>query len=90
MCTLNTVPTPNGKRASIALEECNLEYDIRIVDLTAGEHRSSEMLALNPVGRMPVLSVRDEPGEADRDLYGSLAIATYAAEKAGTLIPQSE
>jgi hypothetical protein len=48
MRTLNTVPTPNSKRASIALEECNL------------------------------------------DLYGSLAIATYAAEKAGTLIPQSE
>lgn len=90
MRTLNTVPTPNGKRASIALEECDLEYAVRKVDLMAGEHRSSEMLAINPVGRMPVLSVRDQPSEKDRDLYGSLAIATYAAEKAGILIPDGE
>jgi len=72
------------------VEECNFEYDIRIVDLMAGEHRSSEMLALNPVGRMPVLSVRGEPDEIDRDRYGSLAIATYAAEKTGVLIPVDE
>ena len=90
MRTLNTVPTANGQRASIALAECGLEVEIRMVDLMSGEHRSSEMLALNPVGRMPVLSVRDEPGEVDRDLYGSLAIATYAADKAGILIPRDE
>ena len=90
MRTLNTVPTANGQRASIALEECGLDYDTHRVDLMAGEHRSSRMLELNPVGRMPVLSVRDEPGETDRNLYGSLAIATYAAEKAGILIPEGD
>jgi len=90
MRTLNTVKTANGQRASIALVECGIPFDVRTVDLMAGEHRSSEMLALNPVGRMPVLSVRDESGEKDRDLYGSLAIATYAAEKAGILIPEGE
>jgi GST-like protein len=90
MRTLNTVPTANGQRASIALSECGLEYEVRMVDLMSGEHRSSEMLALNPVGRMPVLSVREEPGEVNRDLYGSLAIATYAAQKAGILIPRDE
>lgn len=88
MLTLNTVPTANGQRASIALEECGLEYSVRKVDLMAGEHRSAEMLALNPVGRMPVLSIRDEAEELDRDLYGSLAIATYAGERTGTLIPK--
>jgi GST-like protein len=90
MRTLNTVATPNGMRASIALEECGISYDIHRVNLMAGEHRSADMLALNPVGRMPVLSVRDEPNEADRDLYGSLAIGTYAAEKAGILVPDGE
>jgi hypothetical protein len=49
MRTLNTVPTANGQRAGIALEECGLEVDIHFVDLMAGEHRSSEMLELNDV-----------------------------------------
>jgi glutathione S-transferase len=57
MRTLNTVPTANGQHASIALVECGLEHDIHLVDLMAGERRSSRMLELNPVGRMPVLSV---------------------------------
>jgi hypothetical protein len=49
MRTLNTVPTANGQRAGIALEECGLEVDIHFVDLMAGGHRSSEMLELNDV-----------------------------------------
>jgi hypothetical protein len=49
MRTLNTAPTANGQRASIALVECGLEVDIHSVDLMAGGHRSSEMLELNDV-----------------------------------------
>ena len=82
MRTLYTLPTANGQRASIALEECGLEFDTRDVDLLTGEHRNEEMLALNPFGRMPVL--RYDSGET---IYGSLAIGMHAAESTGLLLP---
>lgn len=91
MHTLYTVPTANGQRASIALEECGLDYDTRVVDLYGGEHKSEEMLRLNPFGRMPVLKLAVADGEgqgADRTVYGSLAIGMYAAESTGLLLPE--
>lgn len=87
MRTLYTVPTANGQRASIALEECGLDYDTRAVDLYGGEHKSKEMLRLNPFGRMPVLHLADSESAA-RTVYGSLAIGMYAAESAGLLLPE--
>ena len=83
MLTLFTVPTANGQRASIALEECGLEYQTQMVDLVAGEHRSPEMLALNPVGRMPVLK-GDHPAGKPIRVYGS---GQYLADSTGTLRP---
>ncbi len=80
--TLFTVPTANGQRASIALEECELTYDTRPVDLFAGEHRSDEMLHLNPFGRMPVLQFED-----GKTIYGSMAIGMHAATTSGKLLP---
>ncbi len=86
MLTLYTVPTANGQRASIALEECDIRYDVRHVDLLAGEHRSAEMLALNPIGRMPVLAGEDDDG-VPVNVYGSHAIGLYASETSGRLVP---
>ena len=86
MRTLYTVPTANGQRASIALEECDLDYLTHAVNLYDGEHRSDEMLKLNPFGRMPVLTVEHDSGETEA-LYGSLAIGQYAAESSGRLLP---
>ncbi len=88
MLKLYTVPTANGQRASIALEECGLAYDTRAVDLFVGEHRSVEMLDINPIGRMPVLGITGEAGEPDRNVYGSLAIGSYASERTGLLQPE--
>lgn len=91
MRTLYTVPTANGQRASIALEECGLDYETRVVDLYSGEHRSEEMLQLNPFGRMPVLRLvagAGDGGGVDRIVYGSLAIGMYAAESTGLLLPE--
>lgn len=90
MLKLYNVPTANGQRASIALEECGLAYDIRNVDLFGGEHRSEDMLAINPIGRMPVLAIGDERSGPDRNIYGSLAIASYASERTGMLQPPDE
>lgn len=88
MRTLFTVPTANGQRASVALEECGVDYDTRLVNLYDGEHRSEEMLRLNPFGRMPVLQLDDATAQA-RTIYGSLAIGMYAAETAGRLLPDA-
>ncbi|MGI9232923.1 MAG: glutathione S-transferase family protein [Woeseiaceae bacterium] len=91
MRTLYTVPTANGQRASIALEECGIDYDTRVVNLYDGEHKSDEMLQLNPFGRMPVLKLAtgmvDGEGR-DGTVYGSFAIGMYAAESAGLLLPE--
>ncbi len=87
MRTLFTVPTANGQRASIALEEGGLDYEARVVDLYDGQHRSEEMLRLNPFGRMPVLQITDSRGAA-RTIYGSMAIGMYAAETSGRLLPE--
>ena len=86
MLKLYTVPTANGQRASIALEECGLDYETQMIDLVAGEHRSPDMLALNPVGRMPVLAGEDPSGSTLR-LYGSLAIGQYLADSTRQLRP---
>lgn len=85
MTTLYTVPTANGQRASIALEECGIEYEPRMVDLFAGEHRSDEMLALNPFGRMPVLQLDD-----GKTIYGGMAIGMHACHTSGKLLPDDE
>lgn len=82
MTTLYTVATANGQRASVALEECGVNYKTRMVDVFGGEHRSEEMLALNPFGRMPVLQL--DSGET---IYGSFAISMYAAQSSGRLLP---
>jgi len=82
MTLLYTVPTANGQRASIALEECGIDYEVRMVDLGAGEHRSEEMLGRNPFGRMPLLEKDD-----GSYVYGSMAIGLHAAGKSGRLLP---
>ena len=83
MLTLYTVPTANGQRASVALEECGLEYRVRHVDFAKGEHRSEEVLELNPLGRMPFLV----DAETNLNVYGSMAIARHAAMATGHLMP---
>ena len=86
MLRLLTVPTANGQRASIALEECGFEYEVRNIDFAKGEHRSAEVLALNPLGRLPVLV---DPGR-EQTVYGSMAIVRYAARTSGRLLPGPE
>ena len=82
MLILYTVPTANGQRASVALEECGFEYDVRNIDFTKGEHRSDDVLKANPLGRLPVL-VDDQ---ASLNVYGSMAIVRHAAMESGKLL----
>ena len=83
MIHLYSDSSPNGFKASIALEELGLPYRLHHVHIDAGEHRLAEFLALNPHGRIPVL-VDDETGVT---LFESAAILLYLAEKTGQLLP---
>jgi GSH-dependent disulfide-bond oxidoreductase len=82
---LFTFGSTNGHKVAIALEELGLPYEIRTVNVFAGEGRSPEFLAVNPTGKIPV--IRDL--ETDLVLTESDAILLYLADKAGRLVPSS-
>ncbi len=79
--------TANGLRASVALAECGLEHRILKVDITRGEQKRPEFLALNPAGSIPVVVDHDGPGGKPLTLAQSGAIVVYCCEKAGRFIP---
>jgi len=85
MIDLYTDSSPNGFKATIALEELALPYRVHHVRINAGEHRQPAFLALNPHGRIPVIT-DDETGIT---LFESAAILLYLAEKTSRLLPQT-
>lgn len=90
MIDLHTTATANGYRASILLEEMELPYRVRAYDLRKGEHLAPAFVALNPVGRLPVIVDHSsaDPNPDPVRVYGSPAIALYLAEKSGKLMPR--
>ena len=84
MIDLYTAPTPNGWKASVALEELALPYKVIPLNLAEGEQKTPEYLALNPNGRIPTLVDRDN---GDFRVFESGAILIYLAEKTGLLMP---
>ncbi|MCB9635926.1 MAG: glutathione S-transferase N-terminal domain-containing protein, partial [Sandaracinus sp.] len=78
--TLYTASTPNGWKASIALEELALPYAVHPIDLGKLDQKEEWFLALNPNGRIPVIVDHDED---DFVVFESGAILTYWAEKTG-------
>lgn len=80
--------TANGLRASVALAESGLEHRVRKVDLTKGEQKKPEFLALNPAGQIPVMVDIGAAGGARLVLAQSGAIVLYVAEKSGKFLPK--
>jgi GSH-dependent disulfide-bond oxidoreductase len=80
---LYTAPTPNGWKASVALEELGLPYEVHIVNLLAGDQKQPEYVRLNPNGRIPTIVDRDAGNFA---VFESGAILIYLAEKTGRLM----
>ena len=84
MIDLYTAPTPNGYKASIALEELGLPYEVHVLNLGENEQKKPEYLKINPNGRIPAIVDRDE---GDFAVFESGAILIYLAEKTGMLMP---
>ena len=84
MIDLYTAATPNGWKASIALEELGLPYAVHPIKLGEGEQKKPEYLKLNPNGRIPTIVDRDA---GDFVVFESGAILVYLAEKTGKLMP---
>jgi GST-like protein len=84
---LYSLPTPNGVKVSIALEETGLPYEAQRVDFAANDQLSSEFLSLNPNNKIPAILDPEGPGGRPLALFESGAILLYIAEKTGQLIP---
>jgi glutathione S-transferase len=84
MISLYTSPTPNGWKASVALEELGLPYQVHAIDLLSGAQRAPDYLAINPNGRIP--AIVDHEAD-DFAVFESGAILIYFAEKTGQLMP---
>ena len=85
---LYSLPTPNGVKASIMLEEIGLPYEPHLVDIGKNESWTPEFLALNPNGKIPAIVDPNGPGGQAIGLFESGAILLYLAEKTGQLLPK--
>ncbi|SCB33006.1 glutathione binding-like protein [Rhizobium hainanense] len=84
---LYSLPTPNGVKVSIALEELGLAYEPHLISFGTNDQKSPEFLSLNPNGRIPAIIDPDGPDGKPIGLFESGAILVYLAEKTGKLIP---
>src|SRR5690606_7693161 len=83
---LYSLPTPNGVKVSIMLEETGLAYEPHLIDIGKNETWSPEYLALNPNGKIPAIIDPNGPGGKPLALFESGAILIYLAEKTGRLL----
>ena len=84
---LYSVPTPNGVKVSIMLEETGLPYEPHFIRIFDNESWTAEYLSLNPNGKIPAIIDPDGPGGEPLGLFESGAILLYLADKTGRLIP---
>jgi len=84
MISLYTSATPNGRKISVALEELDLEYEAKDINLTKNVQKEDWYLKINPNGKIPAIIDHDAN---DLTIFESGAILIYLAEKAGRLLP---
>ena len=84
---LYSLPTPNGVKVSILLEELGLPYEAHLVNFGTNDQFSPEFLSLNPNNKIPAILDPHGPGGQPLPLFETGAILVYLAEKTGQFIP---
>jgi GST-like protein len=84
---LYSLPTPNGVKVSIMLEETGLPYEAHKVAFDTNDQTSPEFLSLNPNNKIPAILDPNGPGGKPLPLFESGAILVYLAEKTGKFLP---
>jgi GST-like protein len=87
MIDLYTWSTPNGRKASIMLEETGLPYAVHRINIGQSDQFKPEFLAISPNNKIPAIADSEGPDGAPYSLFESGAILIYLAEKAGKLMP---
>ena len=87
---LYSLPTPNGIKVSLMLEETGLPYEAHLVDFAKNDQLSPEFLSLNPNNKIPAIIDPQGPGGQPLPLFESGAILLYLAEKSGKFLPEAK
>jgi GSH-dependent disulfide-bond oxidoreductase len=85
---LYSLPTPNGVKAAIMLEETGLPYEPHLVNFDTDDQKTPEFRSLNPYGKIPAIIDPNGPGNEPLPLFESAAILIYLADKTGQLLPR--
>jgi GST-like protein len=89
MIDIHYWPTPNGKKVTILLEECELPYRVVRCSIGQGDQFEPGFLKISPNNRMPAMVDTDPPGGGEPiSIFESGAIMMYIAEKAGKFYPK--
>jgi GSH-dependent disulfide-bond oxidoreductase len=86
---LYSLPTPNGVKISIMLEETSLPYEVHRVSFDTNDQRSPEFRSLNPYGKIPAIIDPNGPDGEPLPLFETGAILIYLADKTGQFLPQN-
>jgi GST-like protein len=86
MIDLYTFTTPNGRKASVMLEEVELPYNVHKIDITKGEQFTPEFVAINPNSKIPAIVDQD----TGMTVFESGAILIYLGEKTGKFLPTEQ
>jgi GST-like protein len=84
---LYSLPTPNGQKVGVMLEECALAYEAHLVSFETNDQMTPEFLSLNPNNKIPAIVDPNGPGGKPLALFESGAILLYLAEKTGQFLP---
>jgi GSH-dependent disulfide-bond oxidoreductase len=84
---LYSLPTPNGVKVSIMLEEIGLPYEVHLIDFGKNDQLTPEFISLSPNNKIPAILDPNGPGGKPLGLFESGAILIYLAEKSGQFLP---
>ncbi|MEM6400417.1 MAG: glutathione binding-like protein [Cyanobacteria bacterium P01_D01_bin.116] len=86
MIDLYTFTTPNGRKASVMLEEVEIPYNVHKIDISKDEQFTPEYVAINPNSKIPAIIDQD----TDTTVFESGAILMYLADKTGKFLPTEQ